>query len=223
MKKLLTVTLFLCLTQLAQGMFIRAGNPIKRTNYQESKLLFQKRVHCSRPSSNIIKISQQGYQDWQNINKDLTILRVYFEDVFRSIGEKNCPKVKPSDVLRGLRDKAREETKLHYVPIEKYMDLFIRVEDYNRIDILFQEKYNETKDVQKASSLTFDSFYENILQKSVFEFCKNMLKEDAAHVALDDKTIPGNGKTVIFYGNLLSDNQETREKTQRTLNMLLRE
>lgn len=220
MKKMLTVALLLCLVQPVQGMLIQKIKPVKRA---KTFSVINKR-HCSIPSDKI-KVSEKCYQDWQDISKDIAKLDCYFKGVFNAMGKNYRPDVKPSTVLKFLRDEAAidELTKLRYLSATGYMSALIKSEDYDALDSLFAEKYNETQDIKLTCDVVYDRFSVSIMKDSASKYCKDMLERDAARVTLAEQGIFCEGDTITFDGDIMSDKAEDIEKVKKAFDRLSRE
>lgn len=154
-----------------------------------------------------IEISENCYKKQQQLSKDFASLKNYFQGVFNAAEEHGIQK--PSPLLQYIRDKSNinEDLKLEYMPATGYLHALITDELYDKIDQLFTEKYQETQDISSTWNWFSNYFEKKILREPIDNFCKDMIKRDAAMVTLDKHGInfADYGRTMIMNGNRMSN------------------
>lgn len=214
MKKLLTVASLLCFIQSAQGMLPNIRNNSCAENKDNYSL-----------SQATMRVSEKSYQNWQDISKDVAELKLFFKGAFDAVGEANRPDIKPSLLLKFLRDDAQidEKTQLGYMPASLYMHRFITETDYDYLDALCVKKYKEIKDTKETWNYLHDHFVEKVVKESVSKFAKDLLEKDAARVVLAEQGVFCKGRTIVFDGSSMSDKPEDRKKVRDAFDVLMRE
>ena len=194
---------------------------------------------AEKPSqTSTMEISEKCHEDWQNIKEDTAKLAYYLKGGFKGIVEENDSSVKPSNYLEWLSNNYVEglnkSTNLSYMPASVYMFKFVS-EHYDELDKIFLEKYNETKDLTTTWKFLNRHLRENILKKSVGDFCKEMIERDAAKITLAKQgvyitswpfsasnEIHSQNDTLVLDGYRMSEKEEDMQEVKNALEIVFK-
>lgn len=152
-------------------------------------------------NTDTIEISEKCYENLNKIKKDVSTLKYYCEGVFLSLGEKNNPQYKPSDVITWLHEESQidKNTQLQYLPASTYIKWFAQ-DKKDTFDTLFAEKYAETQNVGQTWRWFNDYFAEHALKQPASEYLENMVERDAKRVEFAKKGVffSDDGRTITI-------------------------
>jgi hypothetical protein len=149
------------------------------------------------------EITQQCFNNLQNINQDREALYFYFKGVFQAVGKGGDVRERPSLILNRSAHGLYIDLKIRpaFMPATEYLKTIV-ARHYDTLDAAFVQKYSELKDVQK----TWEWFDGHFKQKGLIEplkaFVQVLVKADVLKLDFAKKgiavSVSADGSTLLF-------------------------
>jgi len=194
---------FSLLAMSSNVLSMKLMRKVKKTSIPSGKHFHTTFQVCNNAiPKNTITVSVECAKNIDNINNDGGKLYYFFKGVFKGAGEQNRLDVKPSHMLKWLINTQSfdidQATNLTYTDASVYLKSLSN--HFDRMDAVFEKKYNETKNIQQTWQWFDGYFKEEILVKLSTEYKYKLIEHDKQMREYAKKGIffSPDGRTVII-------------------------